>query len=237
MLQRLLTFLPAPLRSLLLRFDKTPITSIDGLSTFLQTRSAYVAQTSLYGYLKTRMGTQFRSYFEDEVFSTAIRDAAVRLFASCLSDLTVFTVGTVAVKAGLTAVEAETLAKHCYATALNEGLKDLPIEDVPEIDGSRFADRCSRVTWTAAPSVDEVFSVSAEDLVRFAPVIDQFKELDREIVTNSIRFRWVDIRKQVADRMDADALARSWRTAQPGEAPGEKPGETPGETPKETAQS
>ena len=43
--------------------------------------------------------------------------------------------------------------------------------------------------------------------MRFAPVIDEYKALDREIVTNSIRFRWRDARDQLRRRLDAPALA------------------------------
>ena len=88
MLKSLISKLPNPLRSLAVRFDSSPIANSDQLTDFLQTRSAYVAQTSLYGYLKTRMGTSFRQYFEDDAFSQSIRVAAIKVYESCLADLT-----------------------------------------------------------------------------------------------------------------------------------------------------
>ena len=77
-------------RTFSIRFDKSAIESIDSLAEFIQTRSAYVAQTSLYGYLKTRMGTRFRQVFEDDTFLPSINRAKWRTYGACLSDLTVF---------------------------------------------------------------------------------------------------------------------------------------------------
>ena len=96
MLKLLISKMPKPLKALAVRFDNSPIIEVEQLSDFLQTRSAYVAQTSLYGYLKTRMGTSFRQYFEDDAFSQSIRIAAIKVYESCLADLTIFAVGLIA---------------------------------------------------------------------------------------------------------------------------------------------
>jgi hypothetical protein len=43
-------------------------------------------------------------------------------------------------------------------------------------------------------------------LLRYAPIVDEFKELDREIVRNSIRFRWRDVRAQLRRRLRPEAF-------------------------------
>ena len=58
-----------------IRFDKSRIDTIAEFIKFIHTRSAYVAQTSLYGYLKTRMGTRFRIIFEDDAFQEPLNTA------------------------------------------------------------------------------------------------------------------------------------------------------------------
>ena len=63
-----------------IRFDKSAIRNVDDLAEFIQTRSSYVAQTSLYGYLKTRMGTRFRQVFEDDKFLPSINKAKWRTY-------------------------------------------------------------------------------------------------------------------------------------------------------------
>ena len=42
-------------------------------------------------------------------------------------------------------------------------------------------------------------------------MIDQYKKEDEEIVTNSIRFRWRDIREQLRTRIDRDTICEGWR--------------------------
>jgi hypothetical protein len=54
------------------------------------------------------------------------------------------------------------------------------------------------------------FAGSERDLVRHAPVIEDFKRLDGEIVGSSIRFRWRDVREQFGKRVDGAAVCRAW---------------------------
>ena len=44
------------------------INSIEDLKDFIQQRSAHVTQTTLYGYLKTRIGSRYALMFEDEEY-------------------------------------------------------------------------------------------------------------------------------------------------------------------------
>ena len=48
------------------------INSKNDLQKFIQQRSAHVTQTTLYGYLKTRMGHKYTIMVDDEVFSKSI---------------------------------------------------------------------------------------------------------------------------------------------------------------------
>lgn len=212
MFAKLLTRLPKPLSALAIRFDASPINDVERLTEFVRTRSSYVAQTSLYGYLKTRMGTQYRAYFEDEVFSASVRGAAVRLFVSCLGDLTVYAVAISGRGGGLAPSEAAALARHCFALGMERALADVPAKMIPADATLAFARRSAEVHWVSAAEATSAFIGSQEDIIRFAPVIDEFKELDREIVSNSIRFRWGDIRAQLRKRIDADGIRDDWRS-------------------------
>ncbi|MEO1848454.1 MAG: esterase, partial [Pseudomonadota bacterium] len=70
-----------------------PIVNTDGLGEFIDTRSSLVAQTSLYGYIKTRAGTRFPDLFENEEFLRSINIAKWQIWAACVSDLAVFSGG------------------------------------------------------------------------------------------------------------------------------------------------
>ena len=103
-----------------IRFDKSPIQTVDKLQEFVQTRAAYIAQTSLYGYLKTRMGIRFREVFEDDEFQPSINNAKWRTYGACLSDLAVFAAATASVENRLDSAQSERLARHIFTRAVQE---------------------------------------------------------------------------------------------------------------------
>lgn len=157
------------------------------------------------------MGTSFRHHFEDEKFSTVIRESAAKLFISCLSDLTIFAVATASQEADLDDESLVALANHCFKTAFTAGMADAEAPETPEEAFTRFAARARETDWHAMAQGEAAFAGSVADLVRFAPVIDEFKDLDREIVRNSIRFRWRDVREQIRKRADGVAIGTDWR--------------------------
>ena len=193
------------------RMRRSGIADVDALSAFLRTRSAYIAQTALYGYLKTRMGTSFRRHFEDEGFADVIHGSTVKLYASCLSDLTVFAAATAARDAALADEELAALARHCFREAFHAGLAEVAARHLPEGAADRFDARLRLTDWAEAAVRENAFRGSVGDLLRYAPVVDEFKHADEEIVRNSIRFRWRDVREQLRRRLDAAALADDWR--------------------------
>ncbi|MEK9673181.1 MAG: hypothetical protein VW268_11870 [Rhodospirillaceae bacterium] len=203
--------MPGPLKGLAERFDDSPIDSPEKAQHFIRTRSSYVAQTALYGYLKTRMGTRYRQLFEDKTFSRSIRIAASQTFASCLSDMTIYGVAMVARDGGLADDEARLLAERIYVSAYKSGLEKVDRKEQPEGARERFQVRLDGIHWKTAAETIDVFESSSADLIRFAPVIDEFKELDGEIVNNSLWLRWIDIRKQWEKRLRAGDVATAWR--------------------------
>ncbi|MEM7222183.1 MAG: hypothetical protein AAF495_04350 [Pseudomonadota bacterium] len=191
------------------RFKLGKILSVEELSEFIATRAAYVAQTSLFGYLKTRMGTQFRTYFEDDGFSKLIHRSSINLFVSCLSDLTIYSVALIVEARALPADRARALAYELYEAALYIGVEAKDHYMIPADASRRFQDRLEKTVWASALHWKQTFEGSAEDLVRVAPVVDEFKSLDSEIVKNSIRFRWRDIREQLRKRLSAAEVVGS----------------------------
>ena len=181
------------------------------MTRFVRTRSAYIAQTSLYGYLKTRMGTSFRRHFEDEAFSKVIRASAVKLFVACLSDLTIFAVATAAREGDLSAEDCAALARRCFRDAMSEGVGESDWISLPDNAWQRFEERVAATNWPNAAIGETAFAGSADEIIRIAPVVEEFKVLDERIVRNSIRFRWRDVREQLRKRLDGPAVAEDWR--------------------------
>ena len=211
MLARLLSRLPHPFDRLALRFDARPLATVEAVADFVHTRSSYVAQTALYGYLKARMGTRFRDYFEDDAFSAGIRQAALKLFCSCAADLAVFAVASADREGRLAPAERAALARYCFLRAAAQGLAESGAGSLPQDARRRFDARLAHLDWRWAGEGRNAFAGSERDLIRFAPVIDDFKELDGAIVMNSIRYRWRDIRRQLERRLDGPAVCTDWR--------------------------
>lgn len=209
-------FLVAAIRSLAKRFDTSPVDTVEKLNTFVQTRSAFIAQTALHGYLKTRMGTKFRDFFEDEGFSAAIRIGSVKLYASSAGDFSIFAAASVAKDGGLRDEETAALAVECFEWSLEHGMGADDQAHVPANARSDFVARARGAHWPNAVIGESAFKDSIDALLRYAPVVDEFKKLDRTIVTNSMRFRWLEQRERLQRRLDAAAVSADWRAVRPG---------------------
>lgn len=208
----LLARLPGPFKSIAERFDRTPIDSVERLNRFARTRASYVTQTALFDYLKARMGTQFREYFMDDEFSRAIHDSSVRVFVSSLSDLTVHVVAVVADRQRLERPGPEAMARQCFDRGMLDGLADVDGRKIPPDARSGFDRRLRETDWREAAAGDTAFALSPADLVRYAPVIDEFKQLDRRIVATSVGHKWREVRIAFRDRAVPERIATDWRT-------------------------
>lgn len=189
-----------------IRLNKRPITSMEELTDFIQTRAAYIAQTSLYGYLKTRMGVRYPTVFEDAVFVESINLAKWHVFAACVADLSIFAAATAASQSSLAGGREAELARYCFDTALAAGLDEVRLGEIREQARTAFDKRIGQVAWAAAATGETAFTASPEALVRWAPIADELKQYDHEIVVNSIRFRWRDVRDQLRKRADRAAI-------------------------------
>ena len=78
----------------------TPIVDRDGLRRFLETRSSFVTQMSLYGYLRTRAGMRYPELFSNDEFAKAVDAAKWQMWLACLSDLSVYAGGLLARRSG-----------------------------------------------------------------------------------------------------------------------------------------
>ena len=67
---------------------KKKIKNIDQVENFIQTKSAWVTQVTLYSYLKTRMGTRYVLHFDNDVFMSSLNIAKWNIYSVALQDLT-----------------------------------------------------------------------------------------------------------------------------------------------------
>jgi hypothetical protein len=194
------------------RRDKAPVDSVAALEDFVSTRSAYVAQKTLYGYVKTRMGMRYVAMFEDKNIIASLNIAKLHVFAACLSDLTIYAVATALFNYPVGNEERAALARRFFTQALAANIGEaaqFPVQDT--ID--EFERRLGATDWQHGARGPDIFTKSPPALVRWAPIEDKLKRLDREIVENSVKFAWRDIRVQLQKRLDAAAVGADWTQA------------------------
>lgn len=209
LLTKVLAFLPEFAARLMIRRDSGPIDSVEALSTFVSTRSAFVAQKTLYGYLKTRMGTRYPSMFEDDVFVSSIDIAKMHVFAACLSDLALFAASRALEDESADKSAYRDLALHCFRRGLRENEEQsLGIEGFSPVEAlAEFERRLAFHDWDSSLPAPELFTASPAALYEWAPIAPQLKRDDKEIVQNSIKFTWRDVRVQLDKRVDPAAIA------------------------------
>jgi hypothetical protein len=185
----------------------------ESLQDFLTSRSSHVAQTALYGYLKTRAGTRFPELFADDQILRSINVAKWQVWLACLSDLSIYAGGLIAQRS-----QAPVAAVGCLMSTAVEAV--LAQTGVPDEAGREFAHEADRLRsrlrtcdWSSVQDGDTPFFESPAALVHWAPVVDEFKRLDEEIVRNSVRFRWQEVRRDLRRDLDAEAVMASAKEA------------------------
>ena len=202
------------------RFDSEPIIDADALAEFVATRAAFIAQTSLYGYLKNRMGTRYTQLFQDDVYVASINRAKWQVYAACLSDLTVFSVGYCGGNQRLSDAQCTRFAQMIFFDVVRREFTDDDARDAVDEAQAAFQTRLGFADWATVGKGETAFTQSPGELVKAAPVAEHFKEDDREIVMNSIRFRWKNVREQLRKRADAAAIAGDWLSRDGSDAEG-----------------
>jgi hypothetical protein len=154
------------------------------------------------------MGTRFRQIFEDDKFLPSINKAKWQTYGACPSDLTVFAAALTGAGDRLGENEISSLARKCFEAAVEPTFDDAEVR--AEIAES-FEARVKLTHWANAAIGENAFTSSPKVLLESAPIADELKARDVEIVTNSIRFRWRDVREQLRKRIDREAICAEWQ--------------------------
>lgn len=183
-----------------------PIDTPEALSRFLDKRASFVAQTSLYGYLRTRAGMRYPELFDDDPFVASINTAKWHVWLDCLSDLAVYAGSRIAQQVPREMPRVARMMVVLVDGVLAQAGTPAEAGATFEAHAHRVRDRVARTDWLAIGQDEAAFTESPAGLVRWAPVMDELKELDEEIVRNSVRFRWQEIRSDFARHLDARAV-------------------------------
>ena len=176
---------------------KKKLASLDELENFIQTKSAWVTQVTLYNYLKTRMGTRYVLHFENDEFMGSVNLAKWNIYSVSLQDLTFFTFSYLKVNFNY---QNTAQAKEIFNKILDDETSNkMPLNIIEEAKKS-FNERLKIVNWNIYHS-DLPFNLSALSLFKWAPIADELKTLDRKIVLNSVILKWDVVKKEFKERI------------------------------------
>ena len=177
---------------------KNKLRNLDELENFIQSKSAWVSQVTLYGYLKTRMGTRYVLHFENDEFMKSVNLAKWNIYAVALQDLTFFTFSYL--KANLNYQDVDK-AKEIFLKILDDETTNNMPQGIMEDAKKNFNERIQNMNWDYYFN-DLPFNPSALSLFKWAPIAEELKTLDRKIVLNSVILKWDIVKKEFKERVN-----------------------------------
>ena len=181
-----------PYKKITSKFNK--IKSEKDLQNFIQERSAHITQTTLYGYLKTRMGHKFTLMVTDDEFSKSINIAKWNIYVVAISDLAIYTFSYLANKKNFKKRNVEEIFNNIIDSELKNGLDKKISEDAKK----KFSLKISNVDLDSYYT-KEPFKESGLALYNWSPISDELKVLDKDIVLNSIKLKWNLVENEFQD--------------------------------------
>ena len=182
------------------------IANIDILQDYIQRKSAFITQETLFGYLKTRIGTNYVKMYENNDFVVSINIAKWNIYLIAIQDMLFFAFSYLYAKNRYQNTED---AKILFQKILDKELqeKDHPLpSDIYQKRLKQFEERIQNISWMTYYKEDP-FKTSSESLHYWAPVADELKNLDKAIVINSMQLKWQNIVKEFIKINDINIVA------------------------------
>ena len=181
-----------PIKKITNKFNS--INSKEDLENFVRERSAHVTQTTLYGYLKTRIGTRYALMVEDEKFTESINIAKWNIYVAAISDLTFYVFSYLIDKKNLKENDSEKIFLNILDKEFENGLDKKIYENAK----NEFIVKAKSINWHNY-HLGNPFKESGLALYKWSPIADELKVLDKEIVLNSIMLKWNLVENEFKD--------------------------------------
>ena len=161
------------------------IKSKKDLENFIQERSAHVTQTTLYGYLKTRIGVKYIAMMEDERFLKSINLAKWNIYVVALADCAFYAFSYLISEKNLKDNDCKEIFLNILENEKKNGLSD----EIFDRGKKSFLERIEKVNFSNH-YLNDPFKESGQALYYWSPIADELKLLDKKIVLNSIHLKW-----------------------------------------------
>ena len=170
------------------------INSKKDLQKFIQQRSAHVTQTTLYGYLKTRIGVKFTAMVEDDVFSKSINIAKWNIYMTAIADCALYVFSYLIAEKNL----KENDCKEIYLDIIENEKANGLTDEIYQRAKQEFLNRYDKINFNKY-YLENPFKESGLALFHWSPIADELKALDKEIVLNSIKLKWNLVENEFKD--------------------------------------
>ncbi len=199
----------AGLRRMLFGNQRQTIRELAALKDAICSDAAYLAQGSSYSYLRARSGTHADRMFRDPDFAAALNRCKWEAFAAAAADL-------------LLLVEIELRPHHqlppgFLSTVLAQLYEEtLALEQTPEhrrsegwtADVRLFRARAEAALRAAPAPLRQICGNTGKRLMQFAPITDDVRKGDWDMVTNNVEFRFIERLSAMRRIMDGPTLCR-----------------------------
>lgn len=196
------------LKMLTIGARKGRVRTLPELATAIGEGAAFLAQGASYSYIRARSGTMGPRLMQDAGFGAGMERCKWEGFAAIAGDLILIVEtelrphgsGTAGVWRRLyrEVLAAQEMPAHRADTGWTDRLAAFDLA----LDAHRAL---------PARGIEELCEHSAEVLLAFAPVEDAIRDLDREMVVNNVKFRFIDHIDALRRRADWPALAAAIR--------------------------
>ena len=187
-----------------------PLTTQQQLFEFIDSRAAFVSQVTLYTYVKARAGTRFPKLFQNDDFLTSLRIARWHVYGAAICDLGLFAIAQLKRDGGLSDMAAQE-----FAIEMLDGiLLDYDQNDIHPKEFAAMGDtgkqRAAFANWNLIADGPAAFQSSSDAVFQWAPIADELKDNDEEIVRNSIHLRWIGVRRDLKELIKPALILADW---------------------------
>ncbi|MDH5832657.1 hypothetical protein [Luteimonas kalidii] len=191
------------------RVRREPVRDPEALRGFVSSRASFIAQTTLYGYMRTRAGQRYPELFEQDGFVELLNAAKWHMWLASLSDLSVYAGGLLA-RGGMAEERVGALMRRDLDRTLDETGVPAEADDGYAEHAGRVRARIALTPWSQVGDDEGCFHESPAALVRHAPIVETLMRLDEDVVRNSVRYHWQEVRRDLRALLDAGAVDRAF---------------------------
>ena len=177
---------------------KKPLTKRSELVEFIHRNASFVSQVTLLTYIKARAGTQYPKLFENPEYLKSIEIARSHLYASCVADLAFYVIN----EHCLNAIKIKSI-QFILSNLVDEVFSFAKCDENIFKEFDEMKKQCEKqIKVLKSDAIDhKLFKMSSDTFYRWAPMAEEFKTEDEEIMRNSIHFRWIEVRREVRERI------------------------------------